>query len=131
MFVCPPFADQTIHLRLYAEGPSGARAGKQVFTVRLRGRQQPDDGAAFPAAAFTYLPTGDGQTVTFTDSSSDPAGTIVSWSWDFGDPDSADNASTEQNPTHVFSAPGRSYTVTLTVTDDQGNSAADVQDVAP
>jgi PKD repeat protein len=47
-------------------------------------------------------------TVNFTDNST---GDITDWLWDFGD-DTAD--STEQNPSHVFAAPG-TYTVTLTV----------------
>jgi Tol biopolymer transport system component len=51
----------------------------------------------------------------FTDTSSDPDGAIVAWSWDFGD----GGSSTAQSPSHVFAAPGR-YTVRLTVTDDRG-----------
>ncbi|MFC2141004.1 PKD domain-containing protein, partial [Acidobacteriota bacterium] len=49
----------------------------------------------------------------FTDTSTDPDGTIVSWLWDFGD----GNTSTQQNPSHTYAADG-TYTVTLTVTDD-------------
>jgi serine protease len=37
----------------------------------------------------------------------------VGWSWDFGD----GNGSTAQNPSHTYAADG-TYTVTLTVTDD-------------
>ncbi|NIM11614.1 MAG: PKD domain-containing protein, partial [Candidatus Aminicenantes bacterium] len=59
---------------------------------------------------FTY--TINCLTVNFTDTSTDD-GTIVSWLWDFGD----GNTSTEQNPTHTYAADG-TYTVTLTVTDD-------------
>ena len=45
---------------------------------------------------------------------------IVSWSWDFGDPASgADNTSTDKDPTHIFSADG-DYTVSLTVTMSSG-----------
>jgi hypothetical protein len=40
-----------------------------------------------------------------------------SYEWDFGD----GNTSTESNPRHVYKSAG-SYTVTLTVTDDKGNS---------
>ena len=36
--------------------------------------------------------------------------TVVSWTWDFGD----SNGSSEQSPTHVYTAPG-TYTVSLTV----------------
>ena len=48
-------------------------------------------------------------TVQFTDTS---VGAPTAWSWDFGD---AGSMSTQQHPTHTYSAPG-SYTVTLTVT---------------
>lgn len=60
----------------------------------------------------------------FTDASTDPDGngTIVSWSWNFGDPASgANNTSTERNPTHIYTAQG-TYTVTLTVRDNAGAS---------
>jgi uncharacterized surface protein with fasciclin (FAS1) repeats len=67
-----------------------------------------------PDASFTT--TGDmfiGTEITFTDASTDEDGTIDSWSWDFGD----DTTSTDQNPTHTYDEVG-TYTVTLTVTDD-------------
>ena len=54
-------------------------------------------------------------TVPFDDFSVDVDGEIVSYFWDFGD----GNTSTEQNPVHTYGAPG-TYTVTLTVTDDEG-----------
>src|SRR5438876_1204327 len=56
---------------------------------------------------------------TFTSTSSDPDGTIVSYSWTFGD----GGTSNEQNPTHVYTATG-SYTVRLTVQDNQGATAS-------
>jgi PKD repeat protein len=66
-----------------------------------------------PVADFTF--SADLLTVTFTDQSYDPDGTIVSWSWDFGDT----NTSTQQNPVHTYGAKG-TYNVTLTVTDNDG-----------
>jgi len=69
-----------------------------------------------PVADFTYVITG--MTVTFTDMSYDPDGFIVGWLWDFGD----GMTSTAQNPVHTYTVPG-TYTVSLTVTDDDGASS--------
>ncbi|MFW6130964.1 MAG: DUF4382 domain-containing protein [Atribacterota bacterium] len=46
------------------------------------------------------------------------------WLWTFGD----GNNSTEQNPQHAYNATGN-YTVTLTVTDNEGNIASDTASV--
>jgi len=69
----------------------------------------------FPVASFSY--TAENLIVSFTDTSTDSDGTIVSRQWDFGD----SSTSTEANPVHTYSESG-TYTVTLTVTDDAGNS---------
>jgi PKD repeat protein len=66
-----------------------------------------------PNADFTF--TTDNLTVEFTDTSDDPDGTIVSWSWNFGD----GNTSTTQHPVHSYASDG-TYTVILTVTDNGG-----------
>lgn len=58
-----------------------------------------------------------GQEVKFTDKSTG-GGKIISWSWEFGD----NTTSTQQNPTHRYANPG-TYTVELTVKDDQGASS--------
>ena len=56
----------------------------------------------------------------FTDTSSISSGSIVSWSWNFGDPASGPlNTSTLQHPQHRYNAIGV-YTVTLTVTSNSG-----------
>lgn len=75
-----------------------------------------------PTADFTYIATN--LSVDFTDQSTDSDGSIVSWSWDFGD----GGTSTAQNPTHTYGADG-TYTVTLTVTDDGGATDSANQDV--
>ena len=54
--------------------------------------------------------------VEFTDKSTDD-GTIVSWQWNFGD----GTTSNEKNPSHRYNEIGK-YTVTLTVTDEDGNT---------
>ena len=51
----------------------------------------------------------------FSDLSTDEDGTLVSWSWDFGD----GTTSTEQNPTHAYDMLG-TYSVRVTVTDNEG-----------
>src|SRR6266566_2875599 len=73
-----------------------------------------------PVAAFTFNCTGLG--CSFTDQSSDPDGSVTSWQWTFGD---GTTGSTAQNPSHTYSAAG-SYTVTLTVKDNQNASSSPV-----
>lgn len=53
--------------------------------------------------------------VSFSGTGTDTDGTIVSYSWDFGDSSSL----TEQNPTHTYAGAG-DYTAILTVTDNDG-----------
>jgi len=66
-----------------------------------------------PTAGFTFTTLD--LTATFTDISSDSDGTIVSWSWSFGD----GATSTLQDPEHTYAANG-TYNVILTVTDNEG-----------
>lgn len=67
-----------------------------------------------PTAAFTSSCTD--LDCSFTDTSGDPDGSIVSWSWDFGD---GSLSSTAMDPNHSYSS-GGTYAVTLTVTDNEG-----------
>ena len=69
-----------------------------------------------PNANFTFTPENPTtiDTIQFTDISIDADGTIVSWSWDFGD---GIGTSNEQNPTYQYLNPG-TYSLILTVTDD-------------
>ncbi len=70
-----------------------------------------------PIASFDFVTSG--LSVALTDTSSDNDGTIASWLWDFGD----GSTSTEQHPTHLFTAAG-TYHVSLSVTDDDGDSGS-------
>src|SRR5437762_486620 len=83
-------------------------------TVQVNAPNQP------PSAAFTFNCTGLG--CSFSDQSSDPDGSVTSWQWTFGD---GTTGSTAQNPSHTYSA-GGSYTVTLTVKDNQNASSSPV-----
>ncbi|MBI2919120.1 MAG: PKD domain-containing protein [Chloroflexi bacterium] len=74
-------------------------------------------GALVPSFTASTLSGVAPVTVDFTDAST---GTITSRSWNFAD---GSLASTELNPSHVFSFAG-TYTVTLTVTDATGSAAA-------
>jgi photosystem II stability/assembly factor-like uncharacterized protein len=73
-----------------------------------------------PTASFNY--TANGLTVDFTDASTDLDGTIISWTWNFGD----GIFSSEQNPTHTYDT-ANTYIVQLTVTDDDGASDSTIR----
>lgn len=66
-----------------------------------------------PVADFSY--TTSELTVTFTDLSYDTDGSVVAWAWNFGD----GGTSNAQHPVHTYAAAG-TYTVTLTVSDNEG-----------
>lgn len=68
-----------------------------------------------PVASFSY--SASDLTATFTDTSTDPDGTVASRFWNFGD----GATSTSQNPVHSY-AVGGTYNVALTVTDDRGGT---------
>lgn len=77
-----------------------------------------------PLAAFTYRSTDPEATsivsqvpVQFLDNSTDRDGRVVAWNWSFGDGSYATGA----NPKHAYPRPGL-YTVSLTATDDAGDS---------
>jgi PKD repeat protein len=89
------------------DGGGGLDAISQQFVVTFAPSNQP------PTARFTYSCTY--LSCSFTDTSTDPDGSIVSRSWTFGD----GGTSTAQNPSHPYAA-GGTYPVRLTVTDNGG-----------
>ena len=101
---------KNIKLKLTVKDPGGLQGttDSSVYVMQNELSNNP------PAADFSY--TARRERVTFTDRSTDSDGTIVSWFWDFGD----GKTSTEQNPRYWYSEYG-TYTVTLTVTDDDGS----------
>lgn len=64
-------------------------------------------------ADFNFRFNCEGALTEFTDASD---GDITSWTWDFGDPSSGDNASNERNPFHIYDDT-QTYTATITVSD--------------
>jgi len=78
-----------------------------------------------PTASPTATPSSDVAPleVQFTANASDADGDPLTYAWDFGDPGSGDNTSTEENPSHVYSRPG-TYVASLTVSDGQDEVSA-------
>ena len=91
--------------------------------INVPGTVAPPPPNSPPTAAFSYV--GALLQVTFTDLSTDSDGSVVAWSWDFGD---GSPLSTLQNPVYTYAASG-TYNVTLNATDDLGDSAQTAQNV--
>src|SRR5438477_582414 len=130
----------TINAYAWTFGDGGSASGSVVshayttpgtYCVMLtvtdsRGRRASDTALVSVAKRSLVANAGPDQTasvgsaVTFSGSGSDLGGTVVSYSWDFGDGTSATGATVS----HIYTAPG-SYTATLTVMDDRGARGTD------
>ena len=77
-----------------------------------------------PNANFTANPTTvcSGQTISFTNTSTQGTAPITNYSWDFGD----GNSSTATNATHAYTIPN-TYTVTLVAQASNGQADAEVK----
>ncbi|MDF2436931.1 MAG: hypothetical protein K0Q95_1307 [Bacteroidota bacterium] len=69
-----------------------------------------------PVVSFTAPPVCVNNATTFTDGTTLSSGTVVSWSWNFGD---FSPLNTSQNPVYTYSSPG-TFNVTLTVSSSNG-----------
>jgi len=77
-----------------------------------------------PTAGFSYACSD--LACRFTDQSADTGGWVAAYRWDFGDQSGLD---TTRNPMHTYAVAGQ-YIVRLTVTDNDGASAATSSEVA-
>jgi PKD repeat protein len=106
-----------------AAAPSAHFAKLGLAFLGELGKTAGSGGNAPPVANFTS--SASGLTVTFTDTSTDSDGSIAGRSWEFGD----GTTSTATHPSKTYSAAG-TYSVKLTVTDDDDASTSKTQNVS-
>ena len=89
---------------------AAGRTGVLSQVIDVAARAAPTSGAVFSPESPLV-----GEAVKFTDLSTDDDGTVVAWTWSFGDGSQSD----ERHPTHTYADAGV-HDVTLEVTDHEG-----------
>jgi PKD repeat protein len=105
----------TYYVKVRAEDKYGAKSewsDVKVINIQIYTPPPPPPQSP-PDADFSFVI--EDLTVSFSDMSSDSDGSVVNWTWNFGD----GNVSYEKNPSHQYGKYG-SYNVVLTVTDNDG-----------
>ncbi len=130
------FGDGTQASSTSSTSPPHTYTTRGAYTVSLTIQSGGTDGPtstatvivdSAPSPAFTPTPSvvRPGRTVSFDASASSaaPGGSIVDYSWNFGDGLPAQDTGGVATTSHRFATPGV-YTVTLTTTDDLGDTAS-------
>jgi PKD repeat protein/type 1 glutamine amidotransferase len=98
-----------------SDGKGGTGEATLSIVVTQANRNPLVTAARTPAGVLAV-----GQSAAFTATGSDADGDTVTYSWDFGD---GSPASTEQNPSHAYTAVG-DYTAKVTVSDGRGGTGS-------
>lgn len=102
------------------EGMPYSVLNREIYTVPYQPANLP------PSANVTWTPETPraNDPISFDGTASDPDGSVVQWTWSFGDGATA----SQKNPSHTYADKGV-YTVALTVQDDDGATATATREI--